>query len=144
MAHTDPHGHQAGHETHDVDLSGAYRFIVVMVAFLAVVFAGIWFTYVSWRGGAVPGAPVSPVAVREGDRLPPLPRLQTTPYTDLKAFKASEDQVLQTYAWVDKEQGVVRIPVDRAIELLAERGLPAPAAAPPVAAAAPATGAQTP
>jgi hypothetical protein len=135
MAHTDSHGHRAGHETRDVDLSGAYRFIFVMVAFLVVVFVGIWFTYVNWRAGAVPGAPVSPVAAREGDRLPPLPRLQTTPYTDLKAFRASEDQVLQTYAWVDKEQGVVRIPVARAIELIAERGLPA--AGPTPAATAP-------
>ena len=43
----------------------------------------------------------------------------------LAAVRAAEEKVLQTYGWVDKEQKIVRIPIDRAMELLAERGLPA-------------------
>ena len=58
-------------------------------------------------------------------KLPPEPRLQSTPVKDLAAIRAEEDAVLNGYAWVDKEKGVVRIPVDRAIDLLAQRGLPA-------------------
>jgi hypothetical protein len=136
MAHTDPHGSPAvqqatGHETRDVHLGGAPRFIVVMTVFLAVTFAFVWFVYVKWRADEVArDVPVSPMAVRDGDRQPPLPRLQTTPYGDLKAFRDSEAQVLDSYAWVDKEKGVVRLPVSRAIELVAERGLPAAIAAP--------------
>jgi hypothetical protein len=42
----------------------------------------------------------------------------------LKAIRAAEDQVLNGYAWMDPEKGVVRIPIDRAIDLLSERGLP--------------------
>jgi hypothetical protein len=137
MAHTDAHGHVAGHETRDVDLTGAYRFLIVMVVFLAIVFAGIWFTYVKWRSDAAASqTAASPVAARDGDRLPPLPRLQTTPYADLKTFRASEDEVLHGYAWVDRQQGIVRIPIERAIALIAERGLPAPPAAPAAADAA--------
>jgi hypothetical protein len=135
MAHTDPHAPSAGgaqpatgHETRDVHLGGATRFIVVMSVFLAVVFAFIWFVFVTWRADtAAPAASTPAAAARTGDRLPPLPRLQTTPYADLKAFRADETQVLETYAWVDKEKGVVRIPIARAIELVAERGLPAAA-----------------
>ena len=114
-----------------------------MVAFLAVVFTGIWFTT---SRGAARRWPTSgrcrPWRQRAGDRLPPLPRLQTRPAADLTAFRASEDLVLQGYAWVDQETGVVRIPVARAIELIAQRGLPAMPAAPastaPPADAAPA------
>ena len=148
MAHTDPHaaaaGHAtAGHETSDVSLGGAPRFVIVMTLFLAIVFAFIYFVYVKWRSDLVASdVPATPMAVRDGDRQPPLPRLQTTPYVDLKTFRDGEAQVLDTYAWVDKEKGVVRIPVARAIDLLAERGLPdaiagvqvtQPVAAPPPA-----------
>jgi hypothetical protein len=154
MAHTDPKAHGTppgvGHEQTDVDLSGANRFIIIMVVLLAVSFGFVYFVFTKWRGDYLASQPQpSPVAARAGDRLPPLPRLQTTPYVDLKAFQASEDEVLTTYAWVDKEKGVVRLPIDEAIALVAERGLPpagpAPDKAPaPDAGAAPAAPAAAP
>ena len=42
---------------------------------------------------------------------------------DLAAFRAKEDAKLHGYAWVDKDAGVVRIPIERAMEMIAERGL---------------------
>jgi hypothetical protein len=42
----------------------------------------------------------------------------------LKALRATEDAALTTYGWVDKNKGIVRIPIDRAIDLLLQRGLP--------------------
>ena len=137
MAHTDPQHSGLNHEPTDVDLSGANRFIVVMTVFLAVAFGFIYVVFTKWEGDARATQPApSPVAARDGDRLPPLPRLQTTPYVDLKAFKASEEQVLTTYAWVDKEQGLVRLPIRRAIDLVVERGIPTFGPAPTGAAAA--------
>jgi hypothetical protein len=57
---------------------------------------------------------------------------------DLKSFHEAEDAILRRYGWIDERAGVAQIPIDRAIELIAEKGLPAPAAAvapaPPVAA----------
>jgi len=61
----------------------------------------------------------------DASKLPPEPRLEATPILDLQAMRAAEDQVLNSYGWVDKPSGVVRIPIDRAIDLLAQRGLPA-------------------
>jgi hypothetical protein len=61
----------------------------------------------------------------EPTKLFPEPQLQKTPIPDLKAIRAEEDKLLNGYAWVDQPKGVVRIPVDRAIEVLAKRGLPA-------------------
>ena len=62
--------------------------------------------------------------------LPPEPRLQVDPSHDLAEIRAAEDAVLKGYGWVDRKAGVVRIPVDRAMELLVERGLPVRAKAP--------------
>jgi len=40
-------------------------------------------------------------------------------------MRAAQERELTTYGWVDKEKQTVRIPIDRAMELLAQRGLPA-------------------
>ena len=55
---------------------------------------------------------------------PPGPRLQVRPEIELAAFRAQEDAILSSYAWVDKEQGIVRIPVEEAMRLVVERGMP--------------------
>jgi hypothetical protein len=56
--------------------------------------------------------------------LKPVPHLQLQPAEDLKEFRAREQSQLNTYARIDRAGGVVRIPVDRAMELVLERGLP--------------------
>jgi hypothetical protein len=64
------------------------------------------------------------VAASEPAKAFPQPQLQETELQDLKTMRAEEERVLHSYAWVDPEANVVRIPIDRAIDLLAERGLP--------------------
>ncbi len=64
----------------------------------------------------------SPVA--EGRTLPPAPRLQVTPAHDLGSMRENEERLLKTYEWVDQPAGVVRIPIHRAIEVVAQKGLP--------------------
>ncbi|MGN6554178.1 MAG: hypothetical protein ACTHLW_10700 [Verrucomicrobiota bacterium] len=54
----------------------------------------------------------------------PFPRLQISPPTDLAEFRAREDAELHTYGWINRTSGVVRIPIERAIDLLAQSGLP--------------------
>jgi hypothetical protein len=43
----------------------------------------------------------------------------------LAALRAEEDEILGSYGWIDRERGIVRVPIDRAITLLAQKGLPA-------------------
>lgn len=54
---------------------------------------------------------------------PPFPLLQTHPAEDLRDFRAREDSLLAGYGWADSASGKVRIPVERAMEILASRGL---------------------
>ena len=65
-----------------------------------------------------------PLASGQAQRLPPEPRLQTDPREDLRALRQAEDNALQSYGWVDKNGGVVRIPIDQAMKLTLERGFP--------------------
>jgi hypothetical protein len=55
----------------------------------------------------------------------PGPRLQVEAHSELRQMRAAEDAALNNYGWVDKNAGIVRIPVDQAMEVLAKKGLPA-------------------
>src|SRR5487761_1069634 len=63
-----------------------------------------------------------------GGQTPPEPRLQTSPANDLARMRAAENRALTGYRWIDKQRGVVQLPIDRAIELLLDQGLPETAA----------------
>jgi hypothetical protein len=64
----------------------------------------------------------SPIAEARIDPIPPGPRLQPAPPRDLAELRARDERALTTYGWVDRDHGVARIPVDRAIEIMAEKG----------------------
>jgi len=147
MAHTDDHRPSSSgpirHETSDANLGGVERLTVITFAFLACVFALIYVVYFQLKAReARLDTPPPAISGRQGDRLPPLPRLQKTPVTDLKQFRETEDEVLNAYRWVDKQAGIAQVPVARAIELIAEHGMPPrPAPPAPTPAAAPAAAA---
>jgi hypothetical protein len=58
--------------------------------------------------------------------LPPEPRLQSDPASDLERFQKQQDAILNSYGWVDEKAGIARIPIERAMDLIAEHGLPSP------------------
>jgi hypothetical protein len=65
-------------------------------------------------------------AARQASRPPaareaaPGPRLQVRGSNELRALREAEESLLNSYAWIDKEKGIVRIPVERAMEMLVE------------------------
>ncbi len=65
--------------------------------------------------------PPSPVSMPAG---PAGPRLQTNAPRDLREFREGEDAVQNSYGWVNRQAGRVRIPIEQAIRLVLERGLP--------------------
>ena len=64
------------------------------------------------------------MAAANPQKQPPEPRLQAAPVKDLATFRAEEDAVLNSYGVIDQANGIVRIPVERALELVAKEGLP--------------------
>jgi hypothetical protein len=72
-----------------------------------------------------------PLAIEaHGNPMPPEPRIQNAPRLDLEGQRAFENSVLNKYWWVDRQKGVVGIPIERAMEMLVQRGIP-PQTAPP-------------
>jgi hypothetical protein len=54
----------------------------------------------------------------------PSPRLEEDERNQLNDILTKEDDILYSYGWVDEKAGIVRIPIDRAMDLLVQRGLP--------------------
>lgn len=80
------------------------------------------FTYFSRERARTSPPPLPITALHEG--FPPEPRLQQSPPRDLKAFRAREDWELNNYHWLDKAKGRVAIPIEQAMRMVAEHGLP--------------------
>jgi hypothetical protein len=81
-----------------------------------------------------------PMAVQNPQQPPPLPRLQLDPTKDMVAMRADEETALHHAGWLDHEGGTLRVPIEVAIDAIAQRGVaPFPATgAPPDQAATPA------
>ena len=65
--------------------------------------------------------------------VPPEPRLQNTPFDELRRMRAEEDAALTSYGWVDRKAGIVRIPIEQALEIAARGGVTGEAAPNPSA-----------
>jgi hypothetical protein len=112
------------HEKSDVDTKAIIRFgiglaVTLIVTFLLLFALFAYFSAREMRFGR------GPARVQSTDQLPPEPRLEVSPRANLEELRAAEQKVLENYGWVDKEKNVVRIPIERAMEIIAERGLPA-------------------
>ncbi len=112
-----------GHEQSDINIRSIVMFggILAGVTGVVLLLMGWMFHYFAELEMKL-DAPPSPLA--ETRRPPPEPRLQISPPEDLKEMRAAEDVALNSYGWVNRQTGIVRIPIDRAIGLLADRGLP--------------------
>jgi len=119
------HPSEVHHETSDVNVSAIVVFVVVLVVTTVVIFGAVFAVYRYFgEQAARPVRSEYPLATTAMRRLPPEPRLQTDPRDDLANLRRSEDEVLESYGWIDRSAGIVRIPVEQAMKLTAERGLP--------------------
>jgi hypothetical protein len=114
---------QTGHQTSEIDLRGvAWMTVCLVIAVMAVlVTVGGLFSLFK-RQYASESAPSG---ITTAGRLPPPPRLQNNPASDWQQLLETENAKLNSYGWIDKNAGMIRIPIERAIDLLAQRGFPA-------------------
>jgi hypothetical protein len=114
-----------GYERADANVRSIRVFIIALFLFCVfslLLMLGL-FRFLYQTGQADMPAPTPMEAQRV---LPPAPRLQVNTTTDIKEMHRKEADTLESYGWVDRNAGVVRIPVSRAMDLILERGLPAP------------------
>ncbi len=114
-----------GYEPRDLPVRGILVFGVVLIVvggIALLVVTGLQFTLM----GSLPRAPFPPTDLQNAPAptLPPEPRLMAVPGQDLRELRAQEEEMLRTYGWINRESGIVRIPIERAMEILAGRGLP--------------------
>ena len=116
---TPQHGAEpsAGHELRDISFRPIVRAsigLVVLIVF-SVVAMRILFSYYSYYAAreAASSRPANPLAAEFARSEPPQPRLQTAPIEDLRKLRKLENALLDTYGWIDRKQGVVRIPIEQ-------------------------------
>jgi hypothetical protein len=115
--------HRRDYEERDVSFKGLVKWAIGLAATVAVssVLMFALYDYFAARPEQFPVP--SPMAAARAPYVGP--KLQVHAPQELKEWRTAEDSVLNSCAWVDPDKGIVRIPVSRAMELLAERGLPA-------------------
>jgi hypothetical protein len=113
------------HEESDVNVGAILRYGVGLFLIAAVVHLFLWWLLgVYERQNERAQTQVYPMAVSQQDRLPPQPRFQQDPQQELQDLRAKQKALLEGYGWANKEAGVVRIPIEEAMRLVVERGLP--------------------
>ncbi len=112
-----------GYEKSDASPRGLVHFLLIMAAILAATALSLIWLFKHFERAENPGSYVAaPFAGTQP--LPPPPRIQPVPGVDMQSYYQSQQNLLDTYGWVDKQNGIVRLPIDRAMELLLQRGLP--------------------
>lgn len=130
------HGHaEEGYERQDLTARAVYAFLISLIVGGVIVYFIVWGLYhfmdARQRRLQPQQSPlvqqvetdtriVSPDEIKKF----PEPRLERNERIEINDFRLKEEQTLNSYGWVDEKAGVVRIPIERAIELIAQRGLP--------------------
>jgi hypothetical protein len=123
----------------DENMRAILRFALWMVVAAVIIYAALFglFQYFDWQATTADPAQNPLLAGEKPPATPaarfPQPRLQANAAADQVKARAQEDELLSTYGWVDRQAGVVHLPIDRAMQMVAERGVPAWPAPPPPA-----------
>ena len=128
----------AGYEHTDANIWVIVKFAIWLVVSAVIIHVGVVFMF--WlfvEQRQTVGEPQFPLAAGSQLRLPAQPRLQRFPANEAYDFRRQDATALETYGWLDRGAGTVRIPIAEAMRLTVERGLPFRA---PVAPQAPEAG----
>jgi hypothetical protein len=116
----------AQHEHTDIDVAIGYKFalwlLVAMTISVAIVYGAFWF-FEGQQQAANTAAQRFPLAAG-AERTRPTPALQNQPFKDVYQLRLEEAARLGSYGWVDKDGGVTRLPIERAMDVMLERGFP--------------------
>lgn len=123
------------HEESDVNVRALLWAVVIFIVFAALTHLVLYLQFHAYaryfrnessqpltmmaRPSAVPATPrLQPLQTND------LPPTANTPVKDMEEMRAAEEQAMNKAGWVDKQKGVVRLPIDVAKKLVVQRGLP--------------------
>jgi hypothetical protein len=133
------HGNTAGHgdfERQDLGVSGILYFLLAIFVVTAICLVGLrsLYTHLDRHYKAeqpavnplITNVPSDTLHIAPGypQTAFPNPRLEEDERGQLGGILTEEEKTLYSYGWVDEKTGTVRIPIERAMELIVERGLP--------------------
>jgi hypothetical protein len=136
MTEETKHGRgQDGFERQDLTAQGVFAFLISLAVGGVLVYFVVWGLYQFMDARQRLHQPRQSPLVKQvetdtrivsPDEITkfPQPRLERNERVEIKDFRLKEEQTLNSYGWVDEKTGVVRIPIERAMQLLAQRGLP--------------------
>ena len=110
-------------EPRDVDVASLLiiALLIILGTGLSAIAAGGLFHALALHTDAAERQPAAVAKARENF---PAPRLQVSPEAEFATYRAAQEHELLTYGWLDQAHGTVRLPIERAMDLLLERGLP--------------------
>ena len=131
-----------GYEAQDFSSRHVLEFLISLAVGGVLVVVLVWGIYHFLDARARASQPkLGPLAkpVATGTRIVPddaimkfpEPRLEQNERLEIRTFREREEQMLNGYSWVSEKDGVLRIPIERAMQLTAQRGLPVVPTAPP-------------
>jgi hypothetical protein len=126
MSDTDhrPASTDVGYETTDVNPKTLLAWVAGLACMILLSIVVAWVFFDVLAGYARRADPkISPLAETEKGP-PPDPKLIPDEPHDLASVRQEEEQVLDSYGWIDKGRGLIRIPIARAMDLVAKEGLP--------------------
>jgi hypothetical protein len=127
------------HEKSDVNVRALLMFLVIFIVFAAVTHVVLWAMFKQFASMArhVTSTPLTQISRPPDASVPQVPRLQpfptkertgvmmppntSTPIVDMEEMRASEEQALNNPGWVDKQKGIVRLPINVAKQLAVQR-----------------------
>jgi hypothetical protein len=112
-----------GYERRDANIPALLKLALGLAILIAVTLVAVNWTFKIFDQLLPLGPPAAPF--EQTRQLPPSPRLQAAPHVELKDYCVAQQKNVDSYAWVDQQQGTVRIPIDRAMDLILQQGLPA-------------------
>ena len=111
------------YEHTDASVWPIVKFMVWLAASAVIIHIGIGVVYELMIRQSVELEQPYPLAEGQAVRLPPTPRLQQFPSIEIYQFRQSEQDLLEHYGWMNREAGIVHIPIQEAMRLTVERGV---------------------
>ncbi len=140
---------EVDYEHRDLSPRAVFMFLIGLAMVIVVAGLILWGMFRTFGHGNVTPQPSATAISTPVQALPPggdparnfpAPQLQPDPTADLNKFRTREEETLNSYGWIDKDHGVVRIPIDRAMQLMEQKGFavrvpgqPIPSVPPPAA-----------